>query len=64
VDKGNTVLVIEHNVDIMKASDWIIDMGPDGGSRGGKVVGEGTPKQIAKLKTFTGKALKDGFAIK
>lgn len=63
VDKGNTVLVIEHNIDIMKAADWIIDMGPDGGVRGGKVVGEGTPKQIAKLKTFTGKAIKQGFEM-
>lgn len=64
VDKGNTVLVIEHNTDVMKSSDWIIDMGPDGGVKGGKVVGEGTPKDIAKLKTFTGKYLKDAMARK
>jgi excinuclease ABC subunit A len=42
----------------MKSSDWIIDMGPDGGMKGGKIVGEGTPKEIAKLKTFTGEYLK------
>ncbi len=59
VEKGNTVLVIEHNTDIMRAADWIIDMGPDGGQKGGLVVGEGSPKDISKLKTFTGKALKE-----
>ncbi|PIQ67957.1 excinuclease ABC subunit UvrA [Candidatus Uhrbacteria bacterium CG_4_10_14_0_2_um_filter_41_7] len=58
VDKGNTVLVIEHNTDIMKSSDWLIDMGPEGGQKGGIVVGEGTPKDIAKNKTLTGKHLK------
>ncbi len=58
VDKGNTVLVIEHNTDVMKSCDWIIDMGPDGGAKGGKIVGEGTPKEIAKLKTCTGEYLR------
>ena len=47
VDKGNTVLVIEHNLDVIKTSDWIIDMGPEGGSRGGLVLAEGTPEQVA-----------------
>ena len=47
VDKGNTVLVIEHNLDVIKTSDWIIDMGPEGGSRGGMVMAEGTPEQVA-----------------
>jgi excinuclease ABC subunit A len=47
VDKGNTVLVIEHNLDVIKTSDWIIDMGPEGGSRGGMVISEGTPEQVA-----------------
>ena len=47
VDKGNTVLVIEHNLDVIKTSDWIIDMGPEGGSRGGMVIAEGTPEQVA-----------------
>jgi excinuclease ABC subunit A len=47
VDKGNTVLVIEHNLDVIKTSDWVIDMGPEGGSRGGTVIAEGTPEQVA-----------------
>jgi excinuclease ABC subunit A len=47
VDKGNTVLVIEHNLDVIKTADWLIDMGPEGGSRGGLVVAEGTPEQVA-----------------
>ena len=64
VDKGNTVLVIEHNTDVMKSSDWIIDMGPEGGVKGGTVVGEGTPSEIAKQKTFTGKALKEALKKK
>src|SRR4051794_23473227 len=47
VEKGNTVLVIEHNLDVIKTSDWIIDMGPEGGSRGGTVIAEGTPEEVA-----------------
>ena len=47
VDAGNTVVVIEHNLDVIKTADWLIDMGPEGGSRGGKVIAEGTPEQIA-----------------
>ncbi len=50
VDKGNTVLVIEHNLDIVKSADWLIDMGPDGGMKGGQVVAEGTPEEVAKHK--------------
>ncbi len=58
VDRGNTVLVIEHNMDLVKTADWIIDLGPEGGKCGGEVVATGTPEKIAKLKTPTGVALK------
>jgi excinuclease ABC subunit A len=59
VDKGNTVIVIEHNLDVIKSADWLIDMGPEGGHRGGLIVGEGTPEQIAALaESHTGAFLK------
>jgi excinuclease ABC subunit A len=59
VDLGNTVLVIEHNVDVMKSADWIIDMGPDGGEDGGRIVATGTPEQVMRSKkSFTAEALK------
>lgn len=59
VDKGNTVLVIEHNLDIIKSSDWIVDLGPEGGKKGGYIVAEGPPKAIAKnTKSHTGSYLK------
>lgn len=60
VDKGNTVIVIEHNLDVIKSADWIIDLGPEGGFRGGELVAEGTPEQVAKNKaSFTGTFLKE-----
>ena len=59
VDQGNTVLVIEHNLDVVKTADWIVDLGPEGGRRGGRVVGEGTPEQIARLDTATGTVLRE-----
>jgi excinuclease ABC subunit A len=58
VDKGNTVLVIEHNLDLIRCADWVIDLGPGAGKHGGKLIGAGTPEQLAKLNTPTGKALR------
>ena len=59
-DQGNTVVVIEHNLDVIKSSDWIIDMGPEGGSDGGLVIAEGPPSEVAKSKkSYTGKYLKE-----
>ena len=58
-DKGNTIIIIEHNLDVVKTADWIIDMGPDGGVKGGEVIGAGSPEKIATLKkSYTGKYLK------
>lgn len=60
VDKGNSVIVIEHNLDVIKAADWIVDMGPEGGSGGGTVVAQGTPEDVAKVKgSYTGQFLKE-----
>lgn len=59
VEKGNTVLVIEHNLDIIKSADYVIDLGPEGGDRGGRIVAQGTPEEIAKVKkSYTGQYLK------
>ena len=59
VEGGNTVVVIEHNLDVIKSGDWLIDLGPEGGDRGGEVVAEGTPEQVAKVpKSYTGQYLK------
>jgi len=63
VDSGNTVVVIEHNLDVIKCSDWVIDMGPEGGFRGGMVVAEGTPEDVAKVKaSYTGNFLAEMLA--
>ncbi|RYZ60145.1 MAG: excinuclease ABC subunit UvrA [Proteobacteria bacterium] len=60
VDNGNSVLVIEHNLDVIKCADWVVDIGPEGGKAGGKLVAEGTPEQVAKVgASFTGQYLKD-----
>jgi excinuclease ABC subunit A len=59
VDLGNTVLIVEHNLDVIKCADWIIDLGPEGGGLGGEVVAQGTPEQVAKVtKSYTGQYLK------
>ena len=59
VDAGNTVVVIEHNLDVIKTADWIIDVGPEGGDGGGTIVAEGTPEKVATVKkSYTGKYLK------
>ena len=60
VEKGNTVLIIEHNMDVIKSADWLIDIGPEGGDAGGTIVAEGTPEDVAKVKgSYTGKFLKE-----
>jgi excinuclease ABC subunit A len=60
VDQGNTVVVIEHNLDIIKVADWLIDMGPEGGDRGGEVIAVGTPEEIAQQpRSYTGQFLAD-----
>ena len=59
VDRGNSVLVIEHNLDVIRSADWLIDLGPEGGDKGGEVIGEGTPEDIAKIEnSYTGQYLK------
>jgi excinuclease ABC subunit A len=64
VDKGNTVIVIEHNLDVIKTADWLVDMGPEGGTRGGTVVAEGTPEAVAaNPDSFTGQFLRPLLAI-
>lgn len=65
VEKGNTVLIIEHNLDVIKVADHIIDLGPEGGTGGGKIVAEGTPEEVAQVKgSHTGLFLKDELALK
>jgi len=65
VDRGNTVVVIEHNLDVIKTADWIIDLGPEGGDEGGTVLAVGTPEQVAKVKnSYTGHYLNKLFKEK
>ncbi len=65
VDQGNTVVVIEHNLDVVKCADWIVDLGPEGGDRGGRIVAEGTPEQVAKTPgSYTGEVLRPVLGIK
>jgi excinuclease ABC subunit A len=59
VEQGNSVVVIEHNLDVIKTADWIIDLGPEGGVRGGEIVAEGVPEAVVKVeRSFTGQYLK------
>ncbi|MEO7648787.1 MAG: hypothetical protein ABIV11_11245, partial [Gemmatimonadaceae bacterium] len=59
VDHGHTLVLIEHNLDVIKLADWVIDLGPEGGDRGGKIVAAGTPEEIAEVKeSYTGQWLK------
>jgi len=59
IDHGGSLLVIEHNLDVVRAADWIVDMGPEGGDAGGRIVAEGTPEEIARVKeSHTGRALR------
>ena len=62
VDEGNTVVVIEHNLEIIKSADWIIDLGPEGGEKGGEIVATGTPEQVSRVdKSYTGQYLRQYF---
>jgi excinuclease ABC subunit A len=59
VDRGNTIVVIEHNLDVIKTADWVIDIGPEGGDDGGRIIATGTPEQVAGVKgSYTGRFLK------
>jgi excinuclease ABC subunit A len=58
VDQGNSVVVIEHNLDVIKTADWVIDLGPEGGHRGGQIIAQGTPEELARMpNSWTGQFL-------
>jgi excinuclease ABC subunit A len=60
VSAGNTVIVVEHNLDVIKTADWVIDLGPEGGEEGGQIVAQGTPEDVAKVgESHTGRYLRD-----
>jgi excinuclease ABC subunit A len=62
-DLGNSIIIIEHNLDVVRNADWIIDLGPEGGEEGGRVVAQGTPEQVARVKkSYTGQALTGYFS--
>jgi len=62
-DLGNSIIIIEHNLDVIRNADWIVDLGPEGGEEGGKIVAQGTPEQVARTKkSYTGQALARYFA--
>ena len=59
-DRGNTIVIIEHNLDVIKTADWIVDLGPEGGNKGGEIIAIGTPEDVAANKnSYTGKFLKE-----
>jgi excinuclease ABC subunit A len=61
-DLGNSVIIIEHNLDVVRNADWIIDLGPEGGEQGGQIVAQGTPDQVSRIKkSYTGQAMADYF---
>ena len=63
-DNGNTVVVIEHNMDVIKTSDWVIDLGPEGGFEGGEIIASGTPEELTKIKkSHTGRHLKQELKV-
>ena len=65
VGTGNTVIVIEHNLEVIKTADWIVDLGPEGGDKGGRVVAEGTPEAVARVPdSYTGQYLAPYLGIK
>src|SRR6185436_9713162 len=65
VEAGNSVVVIEHNLDVIKTADWVVDLGPEGGNGGGRIMAEGTPEQVARSRhSFTGEFLRDVLKIK
>ncbi len=65
VDDGNSVIVIEHNLDVIAQSDWVVDLGPEGGSRGGGVLAVGTPEQVAQCpESHTGRYLKQNYGLR
>jgi excinuclease ABC subunit A len=61
-DLGNTVIIIEHNLDVIRNADWIVDLGPEGGEEGGRIIAQGTPEQVSRVKkSYTGQALVEYF---
>ena len=64
VDAGNTVIVIEHNLDVIAEADWVIDLGPEGGNGGGRIVAQGSPAELRRKSTPTGRALAEFFAAR